>query len=124
MGNLISVLLKFLGVGLPAIINEIQKERTKQLDAKTEQEKIASEERIQVLEAKKNVILASYNDRFNNIVRFIWAVPFIVYVWKLIIWDKVLGWGATDSLSPTLEYILWTILGGYFLLAGIDKLKR
>lgn len=119
-----TALLKILGVGLPAIINEIQKERTKQLDAKTEAERIASNERIEILEAKKEVVLASYGDRMNNIVRFIWAFPFIAYIWKLILWDKVLGWGSTDGLSPTLEYILWTILGGYFLLAGIDKLKR
>ena len=124
MGNLISVLLKFLGVGLPAIINEIQKERTKQLDAKTEQEKIASSERIKVLEAKRDVLIKSHDDRVNTYVRALWAAPFIIYVWKLILWDKVLGWGATDSLSPTLEYILWTTLGGYFFLSGIDKFKR
>lgn len=110
-------LLKFLGVGLPAIISEIQKERTKQLDAKTEQQKIASEEKIKVLEQQKDVIIESQKQRLGEFVRLLWALPFIVYIWKLLIWDKVLGWGATDALSPTLEYIMWTVLGGYFLLA-------
>lgn len=121
---MIATILKLLGVGLPAIIAEITKERTKQLDAKTEQERIASEERIKGLEAKRDVIIKSHDDRVNNIVRLLWALPFIVYVWKLLLWDKVLGWGATDALSPTLEYILWTVLGGYFLISGIDRLKR
>lgn len=121
---MLAAILKLIGIGLPAIVAEIAKERTKQLDAKTEQEKIASEERIKVLEAKKDVIIKSHDDRLNNIVRLLWAAPFIVYVWKLLLWDKVMGWGSTDGLSPTLEYILWTILGGYFLLSGIDRFKR
>lgn len=118
---MMTLILKFLGVGLPAIIAEISKERTKQLDAKTEQEKIASEERIKVLEARKDVIIQSQKERIGEWVRLLWAIPFIVYVWKLVLFDKVLGWGATDALSPTLEYILWTVLGGYFLLAATKR---
>lgn len=118
---MLTLLLKFLGVGLPAIISEITKERTKQLDAKTQQEKIASEERIKVLEARRDVIIQSQKEKVGEWVRLLWALPFIIYVWKLVLFDKVLGWGVTDPLSPTLEYILWTVLGGYFLLAATKR---
>lgn len=121
---MISLILKFLGVGIPAILDQITKERAKQADAKTEQEKIASEERIKVLEAKKDIILKSQGERIGEWVRLAWALPFIIYIWKLLLWDKVMGWGATDALSPTLEYIMWTVLGGYFLLSATTKLKK
>lgn len=117
---MLAAILKLIGIGLPAIVAEITKERTKQLDAKTEQERIAADERIKALEAKKDVVIESYKDRGNNIMRHLWAIPFLLYTWKLLVWDKLLGWGVTDPLSPTLEYILWTVLGGYF----ITVLKR
>lgn len=108
-------ILKFLGSSLPSIISQISEERKRQADAKTEQERIASDERIRQLEAQRDVVLASYGNRFNDVVRLLWALPFIIYIWKLILWDKVMEWGVTDPLSPVLEYILWTVLGGYFL---------
>ena len=110
-------ILKLIGAGLPAIGSEIAKEKTKQLDAKTEGEKIASAERIDMLEKQKELIIEGQRQRIGEWVRLAWALPFIIYIWKLLIWDKVMGWGATDALSPTLEYIMWTVLGGYFLLA-------
>lgn len=110
-------ILKLVGAGLPAIVSEIAKEKTKQLDAKTEGEKIASAERIDMLEKQKELIIEGQRQRIGEWVRLAWSLPFIIYIWKLLVWDKVMGWGATDALSPTLEYIMWTVLGGYFLLA-------
>lgn len=119
-----AVISKLLGIGIPAIIDSITKEKVKLADAKTEQQKIESKERIDILERKKEIILNSQANKIGEWVRVAWALPFIVYVWKLLLWDKVLGWGITDSLSPTLDYILWTVLGGYFVLGVTDKFTR
>lgn len=108
--------LQLLGIGLPAIIKEIAKARNEYKNAETEEKRIEAQERIDVLNAKKEIILSKQKDRFNSIVQFLWAFPFLIYTWKLLIWDKVLEWGATDPLSPTLEYMMWTILGGYFVV--------
>lgn len=119
-----AVISKLLGIGIPAIIDSITKEKVKLADAKTEQQKIESKERIDILERKKEIILNSQANKIGEWVRVAWALPFIVYVWKLLLWDKVLGWGITDPLSPTLDYILWTVLGGYFVLGVTDKFTR
>lgn len=119
-----AVISKLLGIGIPAIIDSITKEKVKLADAKTEQQKIESKERIDILERKKEIILNSQANKIGEWVRVAWALPFIIYVWKLLLWDKVLGWGITDSLSPTLDYILWTVLGGYFVLGVTDKFTR
>lgn len=119
-----TALLKIAIGGLPAIISEITKQKQIASDAKTESQRIEAEERLKVLEAKRDVILQSQKSKLGEIVRFLWAFPFIVYVWKLLLWDKVFGWGATDSLGPILEYILWTVLGGYFVLGVTDRISR
>lgn len=121
MWTALLTLFKVVGVGLPSIVSDITKqiteERTKQLASKNESERIASNERIRDLEIQRDVIIQSQKERVGEWVRLAWALPFIIYIWKLLLWDKVMDWGATDPLSPTLEYILWTVLGGYFLLA-------
>jgi len=117
-------ILKIIGIGLPSIIEQITKERTKQANAKTEQEKIQSEERIKVLESKREIILQSQKGKVEQWVRVAFAFPFIAYIWKLILWDKVFGLGSTDNLSPTLEYVMWTVLSGYFILSGLDRFKK
>lgn len=118
-----TIISQMLGIGLPAIIDKIVEAKKQHVDAKTEAERIASEERIKTLETKRDIILRGQENRLEVIVRVLWALPFIAYVWKLLIWDKLLGWGATDPLSPTLEYILWTVLGGSFIL-GVKGVKK
>jgi len=117
-------LLKIIGVGLPSIVEQITKERTKQINAKNDSERIKSEERLKILESKKDIILNAQKGKAESYVRIAFAIPFILYIWKLVVFDKILGLGTTDGLSPTLEYILWTVLSGYFILNGIDKFKK
>jgi hypothetical protein len=119
-----ATILSFLGVGLKAITTEIVDAKVKAIDAKTEQEKIAAQERVDTLTAKKEIILQGQKDIAERWIRILWAVPFIIYTWKLIIWDKILEFGTTDPLSPTLEYIMWTILGAYFLDSTIKHIKN
>jgi hypothetical protein len=118
-----TTILSFLGLGLKALTTEIVDAKVKAIDAKTEQEKIAAQERVDTLNARKEIILQGQKDKAERWIRVIWAAPFIIYTWKLIVWDKILQFGTTDPLSPTLEYIMWTILGAYFLDATIKKIK-
>lgn len=118
-----TTILSLVGVISKNLISEIADARVKVTDAKTEQERIAAQERLDILTARKDIILQSQKDKVERWIRVLWAVPFIVYTWKLVLWDKVLGLGATDSLSPTLEYIMWTILGSYFLDSTIKKIR-
>lgn len=118
-----TTILSLLGVISKNLISEIADARSKVINAETEQERIAAEERLGVLVAQKEIILQGQKDKVERWIRVLWAIPFIIYTWKLIVWDKVFGLGATDSLSPTLEYIMWTILGSYFLDSTIKKIR-
>lgn len=39
---------------------------------------------------------------------------FVIYVWKVVVWDKVLGLGTTDALSTEMSQWAMTILAAYF----------
>ncbi|MEP0518583.1 MAG: hypothetical protein ABJO09_00905 [Hyphomicrobiales bacterium] len=88
-------------------------------EAKSDQDRIAAEERISTLEAQSRV-----HGRLESVLRALIAAPFIVYLWKLIIWDKLLKLGVTDSLSTHLWNVFYIILGFYFVRWTASKLAK
>lgn len=93
-------------------------------NAVTDQQRIASDERIKALEARRDVILQAQSDPMERWVRIGFALPFILYLWKLVLWDKLLGWGVTDDLSADLWAILYIVLGGYFVDQVVRRIKK
>lgn len=106
-----------LGLGT-SIATAIADAKIAAIQAGTEAERIHAEERVKALEAK-----ATAHGRLEGFIRLAFAAPFIVYIWKLVIHDKVLALGATDALSSTLEYLLFVIVGFYFLHWTIGRLR-
>jgi hypothetical protein len=58
------------------------------------------------------------------LVRPLLALPFIVFTWKIVVWDKVLGWGSTDPLDPNMWSVFLTVVGAYFGGRTIEKVAR
>lgn len=106
-----------LGFGT-SIASAIADAKIAVIHARTEEERIRANERVVALEIQSRV-----HGRWEGFVRFAFAVPFVTYTWKLILWDKVLKWGVTDPLSPTLEYLLFAIVGFYFLHSILQKAR-
>lgn len=109
---------------LGRITKELAAAYTDKANAATEQQRIAADERISTLQARKDVILAAQADPMERWVRIGFALPFVLYIWKLVIWDKLLGWGATDGLSSDLWAILYIVLGGYFVDTVVRRIKQ
>ena len=61
------------------------------------------------------VPIAEGSSRLNAIMRAGFGIPPMIYLSKLYLFDKVLGWGTTGPLSPELWNVLWTVVGFYFL---------
>lgn len=112
---MLKLLLGFFSGPLSSISNDIKEAYQSKLAAQTDSEKVAADERINLLEARKSIILASQSNPIEGLVRIGFALPMVAYEWKLVIWDKVLSLGATDGLSPELWQLFWIIIGGYFL---------
>jgi hypothetical protein len=118
------LLLSFFSGPLTSISNDLKEAYQSKLNAQTSQEKVQSDERINLLEARKSVILAGQSDPIERLVRIGFAIPFVLYTWKLIVWDKILGWGVTDGLSSDLTQLMWVVVGGYFLDVTIKGAAR
>jgi hypothetical protein len=118
------LLLSFVTGPLTEISNDLKEAYQSKLNAANDAERIAAEERINLLEARKSIILAAQSDPVERWVRVGFTLPFIVYVNKIVLWDKVLGWGVTDPLSDNFTWIMMTILGGYFLETTVKRVKK
>lgn len=106
------------------ITNAILEYKTKLADAKTEQERIAAQERISVLEARKAVLVAESGSRLNSIIRACFALPFVIFNAKCVLWDKVLKLGTTDPLSAELFQVEVACIGFYFLYDMTTRIFR
>lgn len=61
------------------------------------------------------------------LIRPLFALPFIIFSWKVIVWDKVLGSvtnGSTDALDPNMWSVFITVVGAYFGGRTIEKVAR
>lgn len=114
----------FTGGVLQDITSKLEAAYQAKLSAENDSQKISADLQIHNLEIQRDIILQAQKDKFERWVRILFALPFIVYLWKLVIWDKVIGLGATDALSPTLENVMWTVIGGYFVQWTIGGFKK
>jgi hypothetical protein len=71
------------------------------------------------IDARKSadaLIIAEQGRWYTAIIRPLLALPVIIYLWKVIVWDKVLGLGATDPILGDVGiwagYIVTTYVGG------------
>lgn len=119
-----SILSWLTSGGIAAIGKELRLAHEARLKAANESERIEADLKISELEARKATILAAQGDRFERWIRIGFALPFVLYNAKLVLWDKVMGWGATDPLSEDLAYIQITVIGSYFLLASVKAARR
>jgi hypothetical protein len=119
------LVLKWLtGGGIAAIGGELRQAYEARLKATNDHEKLEAEQTIARLEAQQAIIIAEQGRWLTAWVRPAIAAPFVIYLWKLVIYDKVLAWGATDNLSPELWQMMTVIIGAYFLTRPFEKVFR
>ena len=61
---------------------------------------------------------------YTAIVRPLFALAIIIYVWKVVVWDKVLGWGTTDPLTGMMAEWAGIIITAYFVGRSFEKISR
>jgi hypothetical protein len=108
-----------------SIVSEISTLWTSYLTAQTNEQRAEIMERIKALHAVRDVQVAEAGNKVTAWLRGIAAAPFLVYVWKLILWDKIVlaGTGTTDDLSPHLWYLALVVYGFLFLHWTIGQWK-
>lgn len=74
------------------ITNAISNQKIAAIKAKTDEERIAAEENVKVLEARRDVLLSAQSrSKFPVIIQSLLGTISVVVLAKLGIWDKVIG---------------------------------
>lgn len=103
------------GGGVKGLASELRQAHKDRLDAANDADRVAADERMNLVMSRVEAQTRGAGSAWAKIMRAAFALPFVIYIAKLVVWDKVLGWGTTDPLSPYLEGISWTIITFYFL---------
>jgi hypothetical protein len=83
---------------------------------------LAVEQREKEVDAQ--VIIAEQGKWYTALPRPLFAFAFVIYVWKVIVFDKVLGWGTTDPLTGDVSQWAMIVLTAYFGGRSLEKVAR
>jgi len=129
---MVSVVLTWLGnlLGGPFAKAAVDAYRAK-LTADSTSEKIAADLAARELslnererELATQILLAEQGRWYTALPRPLFAAAFILYAWKVVVWDKVLGWGTTDPLSGDVAQWAMIVLTAYFGGRSLEKVAR
>jgi hypothetical protein len=70
------------------------------------------------------MVLAEQGRWYTAVPRPLFAIAFIIYVWKVVVWDKVLGLGTTDALTGDVSQWATIVLTAYFGGRSLEKIVR
>lgn len=127
-----ATVLGFLGnlLGGPFAKAAVDAYRAK-LSAENASEKIAADLKARELaldqrerELATQVVIAEQGRWYTALPRPLFAFAFIIYVWKVVVWDTVLGWGTTNPLSGQVAQWAMIVLTAYFGGRSLEKVAR
>ena len=129
---MLSMLLGWLGnlLGGPFAQAAVEAYRAK-LSSDTTADKIAAdlvarelhvEQRERELAAQ--IVAAEQGKWYTALPRPLFAAAFVIYAWKVVVWDKVLGLGTTDPLSGDIGKWATIVLTAYFGGRSLEKAAR
>jgi len=133
----LSSFFKGLFGSIDHVTDAISNEKIAVINAKTQEEQISAQERVNSLTLRRDVMIAEAATSSLNVrMRFMLALGPCYILLKIFIWDKGIGpfFGCvgkltgeaaqaclrfqTDSLDPNLWGVVMAVLGFYFLCEG------
>lgn len=72
----------------------------------------------------QQTVIAEQGHWYTACVRPLLALPFLVFNLKVIVWDKVLGWGVTDALSPDMLRLEAVIVAAYMGSLAVENASK
>jgi hypothetical protein len=75
-------------------------------------------------ELANQAVIVEQGRWYTALPRPLFAFAFVIYVWKVVVWDKVFGLGTTDGLSSDVAQWAMIVLTAYFGGRSIEKVAR
>ena len=114
---------------ITSITGEIANAKIAQINATSDVEKTQIAAKIDQLQAQRDVLIADSTSKsgwVDQTTRFFLTLPIILYLNKVIVWDKVVGsWPgySTDTIHTPEMYLLKAVLGFFFLYSTAKIFK-
>jgi hypothetical protein len=106
------------------VSNNLSNERINLQNATTERERAQIQERISALQSTATVLAAeAAKSKIPVLVQLLMTLPWVLYIGKALVWDKLLGWGTTDGLSPQEWYLCYVVYGFWFVHSTVGMFK-
>ncbi len=70
------------------------------------------------------LLIAEQGHWYTAMIRPLFALPFIIFGLKVVVWDKVLHLGVTDPLDPHMWGVFNTIVISYFGATAVERVSR
>jgi len=113
------------------VFNSIVDAYKAKLAATNSQDKLAVDLAVKEIEAEiaaraqaSAVIIAEQGHWWTSIIRPLAALPVVIYLWKVVVYDKVLGLGTTDPITGDVGAWAGVIVTTYFGGRTIEKVAR
>jgi len=75
-------------------------------------------------ELATQMLTAEQGRWYTALPRPLFAAAFVIYTWKVVVWDKVLGLGTTDPLTGEVARWAMIVLTAYFGGRSLEKVAR
>ncbi|HEY6830941.1 MAG TPA: hypothetical protein VI251_00500 [Pseudolabrys sp.] len=75
-------------------------------------------------ELATQAVLAEQGRWYTALPRPLFAFAFVIYAWKVVVFDKVFGWGSTDPLAGDVAQWAMIVLTAYFGGRSLEKVAR
>jgi len=113
------------------VLNSVVDAYKAKLAAANTQDKLAVDLAVKEIEAEiaaraqaSAIIMAEQGRWWTSIIRPLAALPVVIFMWKVIVWDKVLGLGSTDPITGDVGAWAGVIVTTYFGGRTIEKVAR
>jgi len=70
------------------------------------------------------IIIAEQGRWWTSMIRPLAALPVVIYIWKVVVYDKILGLGTTDAITGDVGTWAGVIITSYFGGRTIEKVAR
>lgn len=111
------------GGGIAAVGKELNAAYRARLNAQNETERLEADQNIRQLEVRQAVLIAEQGSWTTRWIRPALMAPFIIYIWKVLVWDMVLGWGVTPPLGEQMNWVMVAGVGAYFLTRPLERAR-
>jgi hypothetical protein len=111
----------FANKSIGVITGQLKDAYRMKLEAETSEKKLEADTYIAHLQAQQEVLLTEQGRWLTAWIRPAMALPVVLYMWKLIIWDTLLQWGVTQNPGEFVNWMVVTVIGAYMLTRPFEK---